>query len=48
MDPTSFDMQVMCMYITGHVDIIFPPEHKKEILRYIYSHQVGLCGKGKS
>jgi len=30
---------VMCLYITGHLDEIFSPEHKKEILRYIYNHQ---------
>lgn len=35
-------MQVMCLYITGHLDEIFSPEHKKEILRYIYNHQVSL------
>ena len=32
-------MQVMCTYITGHLDSVFPAEHKKEILRYIYYHQ---------
>ncbi|KAF8037356.1 hypothetical protein BT93_B0309 [Corymbia citriodora subsp. variegata] len=30
---------VMCVYITGHLDTIFPAEHRKEILRYIYNHQ---------
>lgn len=30
---------VMAVYITGHLDTIFPAEHKKEILRYIYNHQ---------
>ncbi|GMP83833.1 hypothetical protein CsSME_00037614 [Camellia sinensis var. sinensis] len=30
---------VMCLYITGHLDETFSPEHKKEILRYIYNHQ---------
>ncbi|KDP25031.1 hypothetical protein JCGZ_22566 [Jatropha curcas] len=30
---------VMCVYITGHLDTVFPPEHRKEILRYIYYHQ---------
>nr|QYO90092.1 beta-amyrin synthase [Sicyos edulis] len=30
---------VMCVYITGHLDQVFPEEHKKEILRYIYYHQ---------
>ncbi|XP_044488661.1 beta-amyrin synthase-like [Mangifera indica] len=30
---------VMCTYITGHLDSVFPAEHKKEILRYIYYHQ---------
>ncbi|KAM3216265.1 hypothetical protein P3L10_025706 [Capsicum annuum] len=31
---------VMCMYITGHLNTVFPPEHRKEILRYIYCHQI--------
>ncbi|PHT73303.1 Beta-amyrin synthase [Capsicum annuum] len=30
---------VMCMYITGHLNTVFPVEHRKEILRYIYCHQ---------
>ncbi|KAG7995002.1 hypothetical protein I3843_01G086500, partial [Carya illinoinensis] len=30
---------VMCMYITGHLNTVFPAEHQKEILRYIYCHQ---------
>ncbi|KAI7998396.1 hypothetical protein LOK49_LG10G00921 [Camellia lanceoleosa] len=30
---------VMCLYITGHLDETFSPEHKKEILRYVYNHQ---------
>ena len=30
----------MCMYITGHLNTVFPAEHRKEILRYIYYHQV--------
>ncbi|CAN4096433.1 unnamed protein product [Withania somnifera] len=29
---------VMCMYITGHLNSVFPAEHRKEILRYIYCH----------
>ncbi|XP_055801671.1 beta-amyrin synthase isoform X3 [Solanum dulcamara] len=29
----------MCMYITGHLNTVFPAEHRKEILRYIYCHQ---------
>jgi len=28
------------MYITGHLESVFPEEHRKEILRYIYYHQV--------
>ncbi|KAI5422609.1 hypothetical protein KIW84_045880 [Lathyrus oleraceus] len=27
------------MYVTGHLDSIFPYEYRKEILRYIYCHQ---------
>ncbi|XP_059456609.1 beta-amyrin synthase-like [Corylus avellana] len=30
---------VMCLYITGHLNIVFPAEYQKEILRYIYYHQ---------
>jgi len=33
-------LQVFCVYITGHLDSVFPTEHRKEILRYIYYHQV--------
>lgn len=32
--------QVMCTYITGHLNTVFPAEHRREILRYIYYHQV--------
>nr|F8WQD0.1 RecName: Full=Shionone synthase; Short=AtaSHS [Aster tataricus]BAK52535.1 shionone synthase [Aster tataricus] len=37
----SFFIQplVMCLYITGHLNSVFPAEHRKEILRYVYSHQ---------
>lgn len=30
---------VICLYITGHLDSVFPAEHKKEILRYLFCHQ---------
>ncbi|KAL4629205.1 hypothetical protein ACB092_05G291100 [Castanea dentata] len=30
---------VLCFYITGHLNTVFPVEYKKEILRYIYNHQ---------
>ncbi|ESW07865.1 hypothetical protein PHAVU_010G165100 [Phaseolus vulgaris] len=30
---------VFCIYITGHLESVFPEEHRKEILRYIYYHQ---------
>ncbi|GMN63111.1 hypothetical protein TIFTF001_032187 [Ficus carica] len=30
---------VICLYITGHLNIIFSAEHRKEILRNIYNHQ---------
>lgn len=33
-------LQVMIVYITGHLNTVFPAEHRKEILRYIYCHQV--------
>ncbi|TKY64714.1 Beta-amyrin synthase [Spatholobus suberectus] len=31
---------VFCMYITGHLDLVFPEEYRREILRYIYYHQI--------
>uniref|UniRef100_A0A0V0H8L7 Putative ovule protein n=1 Tax=Solanum chacoense TaxID=4108 RepID=A0A0V0H8L7_SOLCH len=31
---------VMCLYITGDLNTVLPAEHRKEILRYIYCHQV--------
>ncbi|KAG8489951.1 hypothetical protein CXB51_016051 [Gossypium anomalum] len=34
-----FPPLVMSLYITGHLNTIFSPEHRKEILRYIYYHQ---------
>ncbi|MFQ6644248.1 hypothetical protein Gotur_017297, partial [Gossypium turneri] len=30
---------VMSLYITGHLNTIFSPEHRKEIFRFIYCHQ---------
>ncbi|CAD5328004.1 unnamed protein product [Arabidopsis thaliana] len=30
---------VICMYITGHLERIFTPEHVRELLRYLYNHQ---------
>ncbi|XP_073311807.1 beta-amyrin synthase-like isoform X3 [Primulina huaijiensis] len=30
---------VMILHITGHLNSVFPLEHRKEILRYIYCHQ---------
>ncbi|XP_009364429.2 beta-amyrin synthase isoform X1 [Pyrus x bretschneideri] len=30
---------VMCLYITGHLNVVFSMEHRKEIKRYIYNHQ---------
>ncbi|KAJ0075354.1 hypothetical protein Patl1_35106 [Pistacia atlantica] len=32
-------LQVMCLYITGHLNTVFTAEHRKEILRYLYNHQ---------
>ncbi|XP_070675615.1 lupeol synthase OSC3-like [Malus domestica] len=31
---------VMCLYITGHLSVVFSVEHLKEIKRYIYNHQI--------
>ncbi|KAK4588771.1 hypothetical protein RGQ29_019684 [Quercus rubra] len=30
---------VICCYITGHLNTMFPAEYRKEILRYVYNHQ---------
>ncbi|RDY06173.1 Lupeol synthase, partial [Mucuna pruriens] len=30
---------VMALYITGSLDLVLGPEHKKEIVRYLYNHQ---------
>ncbi|XP_050232805.1 lupeol synthase-like isoform X2 [Mercurialis annua] len=30
---------IFCLYITGHLNSVFPAEYRKEILRYIYCHQ---------
>ncbi|KAL8125225.1 beta-amyrin synthase 1-like [Apium graveolens] len=30
---------VMCLYITGHLNIMLPAPHREEILRYLYCHQ---------
>ncbi|KAJ4844510.1 hypothetical protein Tsubulata_006352 [Turnera subulata] len=30
---------VFTFYITGHLNTMFPPEYRKEIIRYIYNHQ---------
>ncbi|XP_050231162.1 lupeol synthase-like [Mercurialis annua] len=30
---------VFCLYITGHLNSVFPEEYRKELLRYIYCHQ---------
>ncbi|KAK6911168.1 Squalene cyclase, N-terminal [Dillenia turbinata] len=30
---------VFCLYITGHLNTVFPAEYRKEILRYLYYHQ---------
>ncbi|KAI9115663.1 hypothetical protein K1719_013332 [Acacia pycnantha] len=30
---------VFVMYITGHLDTVFPKEYRKEILRFLYNHQ---------
>ncbi|KAF2290083.1 hypothetical protein GH714_001881 [Hevea brasiliensis] len=35
-----FPPLVFSLYITGHLNIVFSAEHRKEILRYIYCHQV--------
>ncbi|KAK3427918.1 hypothetical protein EUGRSUZ_F04043 [Eucalyptus grandis] len=37
---------VMGVYITGHLNAVFPAEHRKEILRYLYNHQNGDGGWG--
>ncbi|KAJ6935151.1 beta-amyrin synthase-like [Populus alba x Populus x berolinensis] len=34
-----FEMQVIALYITGTLNTILSPEHKREMVRYIYNHQ---------
>jgi len=38
-------IQVMILYITGSLDEVLGPEHKKEIVRYLYNHQVYIYAK---
>ena len=35
-------MQVFCLYITGHLEKVFDEEHRKEMLRHVYCHQVNF------
>lgn len=42
------NVQVMCVYITGHLNTVFHAEHRKEILRYLYYHQVQELEEGSS
>lgn len=35
-----FGKKVFALYITGHLSTIFSEEHRKEIFRYTYCHQV--------
>lgn len=35
-------MQVIALYITGSVNDVLSSQHQKEIIRYIYNHQVLL------
>ena len=37
----------MLLYITGALNTVLGPEHRKEIIRYIYNHQVELFIKPK-
>jgi len=32
----------MALYITGSLNAVLGPEHQKEIIRYLYNHQVYL------
>jgi len=34
--------QIISIYSTGHLDSVISEEHRKEILRYLYNHQVHL------
>ncbi|KAI9115662.1 hypothetical protein K1719_013331 [Acacia pycnantha] len=31
---------VFVMYVTGHLNTVFPKEYQKEILRFLYNHQI--------
>jgi hypothetical protein len=35
-----FLSQIFSLYVTGSINTIISPEHRHEILRYIYNHQV--------
>ncbi|CAA2984020.1 dammarenediol II synthase-like, partial [Olea europaea subsp. europaea] len=44
---------IFVLYITGKINTVLTPEHKKEIIRYIYNHQNddggwGFCIEGRS
>jgi len=36
----SQTLQIISIYSTGHLDSVILEEHRKEILRYLYNHQV--------
>ena len=40
MNFTSCYMQTMLLYTSGTMNVVLSAEHKKEIMRYIYNHQV--------
>jgi len=32
-------MQIFALYVTGSMNVVISPEHRREICRYIYNHQ---------
>jgi hypothetical protein len=33
----------MVVYLSGSLNTVLSSDHKKEIIRYIYNHQVSMC-----
>jgi hypothetical protein len=32
-------LQIFALYVTGSLNVVISPEHRREICRYIYNHQ---------
>jgi predicted transcriptional regulator len=38
----SFVFQIFALHITGSIDVVLSKEHRREICRHIYNHQVHM------